>query len=249
MEQKRLESSNEFLPSQQLKKMIPQLLLSVSLFSFVFSYSSLYLSPSSLIHSPKFPYFSTNSFQLILSRALNKNCLFLICNGLLVFLAKTSGFVQPPPAEADFDLKRLADTAKEVVPQVLEKLYVLEEISAQPKEEDQEEKEKSTESANEVSIFVAESEEEEGACDLDDHVDEREGDQRRICWLLDDDGDDDDEQLYGQEVEEEEEENEEEDEKEELSTEEMNQKFEDFIRRMKEEIMINEARQKVVMVN
>ncbi|KAK4439709.1 hypothetical protein Salat_0305800 [Sesamum alatum] len=248
MEQK---SSNEFMPSQPLKKIIPQLLLSLSLFSFLFSYSSHYYS--SLIHSPNFP---SNSFHQILNRALNKNCLFLICNGLLVFLAKTSGLIRPPPEAADSDLKRLADTAKVVVPQVLEKLYVLEETSPQPKEEVEEEEEEEEEEANEkssegendqVSIFIAESEEEEGGGDLEDRVDESGGDERRSCWLFDEG----DEQLYGEGEEEEEDGKEEEEEEEEemMSTEEMNKKFEDFIRRMKEEIMINEARQKVVMVN
>ncbi|KAL2245229.1 uncharacterized protein LOC105174958 [Sesamum indicum] len=196
MEEKRVESSKEFMMPSQVKNIIPHLLLSLSLFSFVFSYSSSLLS----LHSPnKFPYFSTNN------SFLNKNCLFLICNGLLVFLAKTSGTLVPPPPK-----------------QVLEKLYVLEEISAHPKQEEEEEtKEKSGQGAkDQVSIFI---EEEEGGGDLED--------ERGSCWLFDD------EQLYGEEAEEEEEE----EEKEEMSTEEMNKKFEDFIRRMKEEIMINEA--------
>ncbi|KAI3456823.1 hypothetical protein Pfo_013486 [Paulownia fortunei] len=232
--------SSEFLASQQLKKMIPQLILSVSIFSFVFSYSSLCSSSSSsLVYSPKFHYFSANSFPF-LSQALNKNCLFLICNGLLVFLAKTSGFVRPPSGSELNDMlqKRIGLEAKEPL---LEN-YVLEEESGEAKvEEEEEEEEEKSESPKEVSIFIAESEEEGGACDLEVVGKEERESESRSCWLFDDD----EEQLCGQEVEEGEEEV---DEKEELSTEELNQKFEDFIRRMKEEIMISEARQKVVMV-
>lgn len=218
--------------SQPLKKMIPQLLISVSLFSFLLSYSSLlYSSSSSLSLSPKLHHY------------FNKNCLFLICNALLVFLAKTSGFIQPPTTHDLNDMLQITPLHK----------FVMEEeahggkISADagPKE---------------VSIFIAESEEEDheeeeedqgeaAVHKLDDH--ETQPISPTTCWLFHDD----DEQLYGQEGGEDEDEDEDEDEEEEeeeemMSTEELNRKFEDFIRKMKEEIIINEAaRQKVIMLN
>ncbi|KAB5521212.1 hypothetical protein DKX38_025531 [Salix brachista] len=79
------------LPSLQapskLKK-ITQLLLSVSVFSLLLSHRS--LGPS-LLHSLCF-YLSTVPVQLI-THTLDKNCIFLLCNGLLVFVAKYSGFI------------------------------------------------------------------------------------------------------------------------------------------------------------
>lgn len=233
--------------SQPLKKMIPQLLLSVSIFSFVFSYSSLYntSSSSSSTSSFKFHFFSANYFQL-LSRALNKNCLFLICNGLLVFLAKTSGFIGPPS-----DYNNLNDVLqkKSGLDQYPKETFILDEkyVDDEPKEEDVEGDTEESERAKEVSIFIAESEE-EGRVEKDiaDDDDDESTAESRSFWLFDDE---DQQQLYGQQVEEEQQEEEEDDdgEKVELSTQELNQKFEDFIRRMKEEIIINEARQKVVI--
>ncbi|KAL7088080.1 hypothetical protein ACP275_13G107200 [Erythranthe tilingii] len=234
--------SSELLSStsqQLIKKMIPQLLLSVSLFSFLFSYSS---------YSPKFQLFSAKYyFQYLMSRTLNKNFLFLICNGLLVFLAKTSGLVRAPSESDDMLHKKIG---LELLKKTLLDKYVSGEIINEddPKQEEQEqeheheqEQENNDESPKEVSIFVAESEEddqaEEGgaACDLEDVEKDENGadeDSSRICWLFDDDDDDDDDD---------DEDDEEGDEKVELSTEELNKKFEDFIRKMKVEIITDQA--------
>ncbi|KAI3466428.1 hypothetical protein Pfo_023091 [Paulownia fortunei] len=231
-----------------MKKMISQLLLSVSIFSLVFSYSSLFSSPL-LMYSQKLNYFSSESFRL-LSRATNKNCIFLICNGLLFFLAKTSGFASSP---SGFDLndmlqKRIGDglqTAQEIESEtLLEKDVILEESDYLSTEEEENEEEMkgsneeaelecSSERTKEVSIFIAESDEEEV---------ENDESESKNCWLF---YDDEEEERYGGEEEEEEEDD---DETEMLSKEELNQKFEDFIRRMKEEFRINEARQQLVMV-
>ncbi|KAL8033420.1 hypothetical protein ABFX02_13G157800 [Erythranthe guttata] len=235
--------SSELLSStsqQLIKKMIPQLLLSVSLFSFLFSYSS---------YSPKFQLFSAKYyFQYLMSRTLNKNFLFLICNGLLVFLAKTSGLVRAPSESDDLLHKKIG---LELLKKTLLDKYVSGEVinDDDPKQEEQEheheqeeqeheheqEEGENDESPKEVSIFVAESEEEDlaeeggGACDLEDVEKDENGadeDSSRICWLFDDDDDEDDD--------------EEGDEKVELSTEELNKKFEDFIRKMKVEIITDQ---------
>lgn len=77
------------ITSKSLKK-VTKLLLSVSVFSLLLSYSSS-LYPI-FIHS-----FKSNSlfphFQVLLTHILDKNFTFLICNGILVFLAKTSGLL------------------------------------------------------------------------------------------------------------------------------------------------------------
>lgn len=224
---------NEKEVFQQLKKMIPQLLLSVSIFSFLFSYSSSLLYPASKSQY----YFSADSLHFLSHAVLDKNCLFLICNGLLVFLSKTSGFIRPPDLD-DALHKRIGDSLQTALQK-----YVLEEVAVHEKEDDEDEKtENSTEStAEEVSIFVAESEEESGeGCDLEEN-DTDQLDFNRF-WLLDEE-DDDQQQVYGDHENEEEEE-------EEMSTEELNRKIEDFIRRMKEEIIVNEATHKeMVIVN
>ncbi|PIN11399.1 hypothetical protein CDL12_15993 [Handroanthus impetiginosus] len=240
--------NEKYWASPPLKKVIPQLLLSVSIFSLIFSYSSLYsssFSSSSLVYSPGFKFhynFSPKySFPFLSHSAFNKNCLFLICNGLLVFLAKTSGLVRPPAEASTSDLindilqKSIGDGQQMPIDQKVPP----EEISTAPADQPKEE-EKSFE-GQEVSITIAESEE-EGTEEKDEISDQS----ISSCWPFDD-VDDDGGELRGQEVEEERDEQEEE--KEELSTQELNQKFEDFIRRMKEEIMISDARQKEVMLN
>ncbi|KAL1556189.1 hypothetical protein AAHA92_11842 [Salvia divinorum] len=214
--------------SQPSKKMISQLLISVSLFSFLVSYSSSLLHPSPKFH----PYFSANSFHL-LTHALSKNCLFLVCNGLLVFLAKSSGLIRPPAAH-DLDDKRIADALMQTA---LDRFQLDETTDADSDRDRDGEK-----VGKEVSIFIAESEEERGEDDRDS------GDGNRpdsaSCWLFKDDV----EELYG--LGDEEGEDDDDEKKEEMvSTEELNRKFEDFIRKMKEEIIISEARHKVLMLN
>ncbi|KAK6149402.1 hypothetical protein DH2020_016927 [Rehmannia glutinosa] len=185
---------------------------------------------------------SCSSFQL-LTHALNKNCLFLICNGLLVFLAKTSGFIRPPPSDNSNNIKRIGNIyglqmaleAKEP-PRLLIENYILEKICDNKEELKEDEKEKSDQRADDVSIIIAESEEEERESD----------DQCTSCWLFDDGDEEEQLVVYDEEqlvVEDEEK-------KECLSTQELNQKFEDFIKRMKEDIMIHdEATHKAVVLN
>lgn len=101
MEPKKEKSLSKFLTSEPLKKMMTKLLLSLSIFSFVFSYYS--LCSSSLFQSRKFPCPSAIPFNLH-SHTVNKNYIFLICNPLLVFLSKTSGLVR---SSSGFDLNEM----------------------------------------------------------------------------------------------------------------------------------------------
>ncbi|CAA2977092.1 Hypothetical predicted protein [Olea europaea subsp. europaea] len=214
------------MASDQPLKMIGQLLLlSVPVLSFIFSYS---LWCSSLVYSSKV-YFTAYPIQLV-THALNKNCIFLLCNGLLVFLAKTSGLVH---SRAGFDLndllqKKIGDglqtlsldhekesSSLETVPTAMEALGQSDNCEGESKEEDckefEESKSEPEEEEEEILNLNAEQDytKEEGTLDLiafeeQDYKEEEEED------------DDDDAECE--------------------STEEMNKKFEDFIRRMKEEI-------------
>lgn len=76
------------ITSTSLKK-VTKLLLSVSVFSLLLSYSSS-LYPI-FIHSFKSNSLFPHNLQVLLTHILDKNFTFLICNGILVFLAKTSG--------------------------------------------------------------------------------------------------------------------------------------------------------------
>lgn len=95
----------------KLKK-ITQLLLSVSVFSLLLSHHS--LGPS-LLHSLCF-YLSTVPVQLF-THTLDKNCIFLLCNGLLVFVAKYSGFITSssttPAADGRQSFSKYEDPAPE----------------------------------------------------------------------------------------------------------------------------------------
>ncbi|EXB36076.1 hypothetical protein L484_018234 [Morus notabilis] len=76
----------QFTDSLSLK-LVSQLLLSVSVFTLFFSHSTFL----SFLHSLNFC-FSTFPYKLF-THTIDKNCIFLVCNGLLVFLAKYSSLV------------------------------------------------------------------------------------------------------------------------------------------------------------
>ncbi|KAL1563002.1 hypothetical protein AAHA92_05514 [Salvia divinorum] len=139
---------------------------------------------------------------------MNKNFIFLICNGILVFLAKTSAFVRPPsPSDLDHALhKRSIGTEAEAL------------------------SDKHIDLGDEETIDPYEGGEQVDIGELD------EVEVLRDCCLFEDVED----RNGGDEV----------DEIEKLSDDELNQKFEDFIRRMKEEFKINDyQRKQLVLVN
>ncbi|XP_073316436.1 uncharacterized protein [Primulina huaijiensis] len=221
MEPKKEKSLSKFLTSKPLKKMMTQLLLSLSIFSFIFSYYS--LCSSSLFHPRKFPCPSANLFNPH-SHVVNKNFIFLICNALLVFLSKTSGLVRSSSGFDPNDMlqKRIGDGL----------LHSYNNFLQRPKEDErilnEERKDISMESDEELR----------GICDYHFEAHAEIHDQKETeNLLLLDDIIEEEEFMDQQEVVEEQE----------LSTEELNKKFEEFIRKTKEEIMINEARQLVIV--
>lgn len=86
MDQNNHQKLSRFANSQFLKK-LTKLLLSISVFSLLFSSSNVlsFLQPW---------HFHLYTFPLrLVTHAVDKNCIFLLCNGILVFLAKNSGFI------------------------------------------------------------------------------------------------------------------------------------------------------------
>ncbi|KAG6685917.1 hypothetical protein I3842_12G135800 [Carya illinoinensis] len=228
----------QFISMQFLKK-VTQLVLSVSLFSFFFSHSS------SLSFPQSFDFLSAFPFQLF-GHTVDKNCIFLICNGLLVFLSKYSGLISSLPRSnhdeesiTSVDLGLQPDSSTlETNEATLENKVMVETVGSaenvalkQRREIDylikdvKKETENTAVEEGENRFFISE-EEEEGVV----YVSEDEKEQN--------------ESATSSFINKEEEENEG---NEKLSIEELNKKFDDFIRRMKEEIRI-EAQRQLVMV-
>ncbi|OMP04252.1 hypothetical protein COLO4_09813 [Corchorus olitorius] len=252
-ENQKKQSLSQIMKSQFHKK-LTKLLLSVSVFSLFCSHSYWI----SLFRSLNFH--NTLPFQLF-SHTIDKNCIFLLCNGLLVFVAKYSGLIsssskyedqsnfksyedvpQPEPVNSEEKAPLLEkEVALESADQALENSIMVE---GRHKEEEVE-----TETETEIGNFTVEEEEEEkwGLMTLEEEEEENAG------FVEEDEGEvkgsendlfvqeSEETENYGRDYEEEEEGNRV------LSTEELNKRFDEFIRKMKEELRI-EARQQLVMV-
>ena len=234
-----------------------QLLVPLSLFSF-------FVSPSSLLaflyHFNL--YFSTFSLQLF-THTIDKNCMFLLCNGLLVFVGITRSLSgSSGVAESESSSKYVEDgsqspysdvEANEAI--ILEEKEVIEKIH--------EPHGQNTEAEHAIEIkYSSEEGEEEGEESIGDIILEGEKEEKGNAESVlteenkkldgetgqfgaeDEDRESEiDEFLIGESVEEEvvEEPNWV------LSTEELNKKFDDFIRKMKEDLRI-EAQRQLLMV-
>ncbi|KAK8691172.1 hypothetical protein V6N13_074691 [Hibiscus sabdariffa] len=215
-DQKQKQSLSQFIESQ-LDRKLTQLLLSVSVFSLFFSYSYWF----SLFHD-------TLAFKF-LSHDIDKNFIFLLCNGLLVFLAKYSGLITSLSNHNHSDVHQ-SFKSYEYVPQTGSTR-----LDPETPLLDQEVAWETTGEALENSSVV---EEEEDAGFVEEDEDGLKG-------SIDDPFVQDIEESESYEPEEEEEGIIEENQV--LSNEELNKKFDEFIRKMKEELRI-EARQQLVMV-
>ncbi|CAL0301092.1 unnamed protein product [Lupinus luteus] len=95
MDQNEEQILKKFNKYQFLKK-TSQFVFSVSVFSFFFWYTSSF----SLLHPQSFnAYFSTCLFSMF-THTLKRKYMFLICNGILAFIAKTSLMNPSPPTSA-----------------------------------------------------------------------------------------------------------------------------------------------------
>ncbi|XP_040948502.1 DNA-directed RNA polymerase I subunit RPA1 [Gossypium hirsutum] len=198
----------------QFHRNLTQLLLSVSIFSLFFSHSYCL----SLFHSFSFTFHNTLAFKFI-SHNIDKNFIFLLCNGLLVFLAKFSGLISSSSQQSNLSddyYNHQSFKSYTYIPQ--------------------------TESTRlDTSTPLLDLEKEENAGFVDEEAKGSSSDEPFV---------EDNEESETYEPEEEEEEEEEEELMEGnnvLSTEEMNKRFDEFIRKMKEGLRI-EAQQQLVMV-
>ncbi|KAM1168496.1 hypothetical protein ACFX19_030926 [Malus domestica] len=222
----------------QLLKKIAKFLLSASVFSFCFSRSSML----SFLHSFNF-YFSTFPYQLF-THTIDKNFIFLICNLLFVFLAKHSGLTRSPvqssyPNHEETSLKNregglefgspMLETEEPVSPKEDAKAGSMNSLENVAAEEEHE---------SEPLINQVEKHAEKEV--IEDYEEQKEQEPESML-------------LVSEEEEEEEEDGKLAEEDEDgtgrfgNSTEELNKKFEDFIRRMKEELRI-EAQRQLIMV-
>ncbi|GLT56962.1 hypothetical protein SLA2020_299740 [Shorea laevis] len=255
IEHQKLLILRQFIRSQFLRK-FTKLLLSLSVFSLFLSHSSCI----SMLHSFNF-YFQTLPFKLI-SHNIDKNCIFLLCNGLLVYLAKFSGLISSSSskhnnADESFlgyeDVQHSETIVMESQVPLLENevmvetengslietqnKYIIEEAAERETDHKFLKEEEETQERKGFQIPDGEQEQEDEDDESEDFSEEEEvkeiGGRYRYSTV--------------QEVEEEEEEEEREEGNGLLTTEELNKKFDEFIRKMKEELRI-EARQQLIMV-
>ncbi|KAF5730484.1 hypothetical protein HS088_TW19G00074 [Tripterygium wilfordii] len=225
---------------KSLKK-VTKFLLSISFLSLLLTqFSWLYI-----FHSLKF-YLSTLPFQLY-THSIDKNCMFLLCNGLLVFVAKDFGLINfsKPKSKSNHTHEPIKDYLT-THPQPHE-IEVSQEISLEDSTNqnalvnDQEHDHLYMNQEDVIvriptqELMIAEDgEEQEGDHDQSGFLSTK--------WVLvDEDGGEEEKRVphsgFSHNIEGDQEEEE---------AEELNKKFEEFIRKMKEELRI-EARKKLVM--
>ncbi|KAH0983948.1 hypothetical protein GBA52_011125 [Prunus armeniaca] len=205
-------SQFNFSQSHNQSKVI-KLLLSVSVLSILLSYSSLV---SFLLHS--FNAFTSAASVKLFSYSFDKNYMFLLCNGLLVFIVKNSGLIgTSPPGSTNLNndehapknsenRQRVVELAETKAPKAKEEVVNVEVEEEQEREDD------------EIFITVEEEEEEDKRV-LITQAEEEESCRNSSIMVEDHDA-------YEEEG------------IESLSREELNKKCDDFIRRMKEGIKL-----------
>eukprot|EP00258_Populus_trichocarpa_P012843 XP_002323127.2 coiled-coil domain-containing glutamate-rich protein 1 [Populus trichocarpa] len=191
-----------------------QFLISVSLFSLFLCFSSGF----SLFPKPLILYINTGVFSF-LSHYLERKYMFLICNGILAILAKSS--VSSSETPASDDQYNLGDERQ------LSSAPTLSSAKAEATVDDQEVQVASVESLEDIVLATEEEEEEEEEETTSSQAliteEEEYIEEKRECLLK----------------------QEEEGNEELASTEELNRRIEEFIRKMKEEIRI-EAQQQLI---
>ncbi|XP_020222137.1 golgin subfamily A member 6-like protein 7 [Cajanus cajan] len=237
---------------------LTQLFVSVSLCSFIFSPSSFLL----FFHYIKF-YFSTFPFQLY-THNIDKNCMFLLCNGLLVFVGITRSLSGSNCDEKTSTYIKDGSHSQSHFSVIETNELMLEIVETEEKSSEHDEQNIAAEQVIEIETCAEEVQEDIEKIILVDEGQEKgsslvlkeEEELDEETELLDVGHEDEEEEDKGSEfdyflieesMEEEEENVEEEEECCMLSTEELNRKVEDFIRKMKEDLRI-EAQRQLVMV-
>ncbi|KAK5834512.1 uncharacterized protein LOC108487955 [Gossypium arboreum] len=226
--QKQKQSLSQFIETQFHRK-LTQLLLSVSVFSLFFSH----LYCLSLFHSFSFTFHNTLAFKFI-SHNIDKNFIFLLCNGLLVFVAKFSGLVSSSSQHSnlsDYHYNHQSFKSYTYIPQTesthLDTSTPLLDLE---KEENAGFVEEEAKGSSIDEPFVEDNEESETY--EPEEEEEEEDIEESENYQPEEEEEEEEELMEGNNV---------------LSTEEMNKRFEEFIRKMKEGLRI-EAQQQLVMV-
>ncbi|KAL9373326.1 hypothetical protein Peur_032946 [Populus x canadensis] len=190
-----------------------QFLISVSLFSLFLCFSSGF----SLFPKPLILYINTGVFSF-LSHYLERKYMFLICNGILAILAKSS--VSSSETPASDDQSNLGDERQ------LSSAPTLSSAKAEATVDDQEVREASVEPLEDIVLATEEEEEETTSSQALIKEEEEYIEEKRECLVKQEDEEGNEELA---------------------STEELNRRIEEFIRKMKEEIRI-EAQQQLIAV-
>ncbi|XP_012443969.1 uncharacterized protein LOC105768553 [Gossypium raimondii] len=216
----------------QFHRNLTQLLLSVSIFSLFFSHSYCL----SLFHSFSFTFHNTLAFKFI-SHNIDKNFIFLLCNGLLVFLAKFSGLISSSSQQSnlsDDHYNHQSFKSYTYIPQTEStRLDTSTPLLELEKEENAGFVEGEEKGSSIDEPFVEDNEESE-TYEPEEEEEEEEEEEADIeeSETYEPEEEEEEELMEGNNV---------------LSTEEMNKRFDEFIRKMKEGLRI-EAQQQLVMV-
>ncbi|KAI4306206.1 hypothetical protein L6164_029501 [Bauhinia variegata] len=240
----KISALNQIIKANYLIK-LSQLLIPLSLCSFIFTPSSLL----DFLH-----YFNSLPLQLF-THTIDKNCMFLLCNGLLVFVGITRSFsgsgeddepskhiedgsqsefsdeeAKEPMLQKEDEVKTVeSDELKTAAEQAVEFTYLQKEEEKDIEKAIVEYEDQSEESSESISNEEEKDPDEEtGMADAEDGR-ESETDEFLIEENAQEDEVEAEEEIWT------------------VSTEEMNKKFDNFIRKMKEDLRV-EARQQLVMV-
>ncbi|KAI9115756.1 hypothetical protein K1719_013425 [Acacia pycnantha] len=242
-----LESLNYQSFKAQYVLKITQFLVSVSVCSFLFSPSSLFAF----------------SLQLF-THTIDKNCMFLLCNGLLVFVGIARSFSGSSGSddEVSSSSSKYVDDGSSSEYSDIEAREPLLEVEAEERSREPDELNIPSDEAVEIKYYEGDEDMEIKAI-VEYDVEQQEGEELRTSHLIledeetgmldagEEEGSKGHDFLIEEGIEEEEIEYEEEEdddaENSRLSTEELNKKFDDFIRRMREDLRI-EARRQLIMV-
>ncbi|XP_059663934.1 uncharacterized protein LOC132309664 [Cornus florida] len=158
---------------QFLKKTIP-ILLSLSVFSFLFSY---YSPLPFLLHS--FNHDGTPFSIQTVSFTIHRNYIFLLCNGILVFLITSSGLITNPQLGSDVDgkhIKKDGEDRRSIVPEFSEPKALVNEVVVVEDEEDHgSENGISVPAKGDENGLVAAQDEDEDEAEFHDMEEEEEG--------------------------------------------------------------------------
>ncbi|KAJ6949765.1 hypothetical protein NC651_003675 [Populus alba x Populus x berolinensis] len=223
------------LTESPILKKITQFLLSVSVFSFLLSN---YSSGPSFLHSLYF-YLSTVPVQLF-THTLDKNCIFLLCNGLLVFVDDHHSFKKYEDATSESRMPVLPGDGSGLVENVEEDGFVNDNDHGRTEDreieelivEDQEEKDDDKGDGGIGFLIIGKEGDHGSELSLQGHeevepLNDEEFHATTQAEYYVDDGEENGV----------------------LSTQELNEKFEEFIRKTKEEIRTEAQQQYLVLAN